>query len=319
MIDCNSNGVPDEIDISTGASTDCNNDTIPDDCQFIDNPPMVDQGAWVEGDAVQAQNFDDGGYPTYTIKQWDDFTVPYNVSLGTGQAWFNPPSWTGYGNVDFLVEIADAPGGAEAGGNVIANTIGAGDAGVITWDFTGVTLAPGTYWMSVQAAGGFGTYGMVYWFRTNVNAPSGSMHYYHNPGGGWNHGTDPQPITAWGDAPADLAFVQNIIKLADCNGNGMLDECDIADGTSQDTNNNGIPDECEGPAVCPGDSNCDDAINWRDIDYFVAAQNDNVASWEAMFTGTPPCAFGNNDVNADGAVNWRDIDPLVALMNTVCP
>jgi hypothetical protein len=74
------------------------------------------------------------------------------------------------------------------------------------------------------------------------------------------------------------------------------------------------------PPVCLGDSNCDDAINWRDIDYFVAGQNDNVAGWEAMFApGVPSCPFANNDVNEDGAVNWRDIDPLVALMNTVCP
>ena len=31
----------------------------------------------------------------------------------------------------------------------------------------------------------------------------------------------------------------------DCNGNGIPDECDIADETSQDINGNGIPDECE--------------------------------------------------------------------------
>jgi hypothetical protein len=32
---------------------------------------------------------------------------------------------------------------------------------------------------------------------------------------------------------------------ADCNTNGIPDECDIADGTSQDADGNGIPDECE--------------------------------------------------------------------------
>ena len=31
----------------------------------------------------------------------------------------------------------------------------------------------------------------------------------------------------------------------DCNDNGLADECDIAEGTSQDINGNGIPDECE--------------------------------------------------------------------------
>ena len=37
--------------------------------------------------------------------------------------------------------------------------------------------------------------------------------------------------------------------LSDCNDNGVLDLCDIADGNSDDDNNNGIPDECE----CPWD------------------------------------------------------------------
>ncbi|MCK4341866.1 MAG: hypothetical protein KAY37_09115 [Phycisphaerae bacterium] len=74
------------------------------------------------------------------------------------------------------------------------------------------------------------------------------------------------------------------------------------------------------PPVCRGDSNCDEWINWRDIGFFVAALNDDVAAWEAMFLpGTPTCSFDNNDVNDDGTVNWRDIDPLVTLMNTTCP
>ncbi len=33
---------------------------------------------------------------------------------------------------------------------------------------------------------------------------------------------------------------------ADCNGNGVADTCDIANGDSSDDNGNGIPDECEG-------------------------------------------------------------------------
>lgn len=74
------------------------------------------------------------------------------------------------------------------------------------------------------------------------------------------------------------------------------------------------------PAVCAGDSNCDGSVTWRDIDFFVAAMNDNVAAWQALFApGLPTCTFANNDVNSDSTVSWRDIDPLVAVMNTVCP
>jgi hypothetical protein len=40
---------------------------------------------------------------------------------------------------------------------------------------------------------------------------------------------------------------------ADCQVNGVLDECDIAIGASDDCNTNGIPDECEPGACClPG-------------------------------------------------------------------
>ena len=43
-------------------------------------------------------------------------------------------------------------------------------------------------------------------------------------------------------------------SLGDCNENGELDLCDIADGVSPDNNNNGIPDECEPPPPeCPWD------------------------------------------------------------------
>ncbi|MCK4342990.1 MAG: hypothetical protein KAY37_14850 [Phycisphaerae bacterium] len=90
--------------------------------------------------------------------------------------------------------------------------------------------------------------------------------------------------------------------------------------SSESTVYNGPTLRINTPPDCPGDSNCDGAVSWRDIDFFVAAMNDNVAAWEAMFLpGTPSCPFENNDVNADGTVSWRDIDPFVAIMNTTCP
>jgi hypothetical protein len=43
---------------------------------------------------------------------------------------------------------------------------------------------------------------------------------------------------------------------ADCNANGIPDECDIAGGTSLDCNHNGIPDECDLPSTMPEFSEC---------------------------------------------------------------
>ncbi|NOX58374.1 MAG: hypothetical protein GXP29_05875, partial [Planctomycetes bacterium] len=55
------------------------------------------------------------------------------------------------------------------------------------------------------------------------------------------------------------AYVFNVAS-SDCNTNGSLDECDIANGTSSDCNGNGVPDDCEAQLIdaspsaneCPG-------------------------------------------------------------------
>ena len=57
--------------------------------------------------------------------------------------------------------------------------------------------------------------------------------------------------------------------LADCNGNGILDLCDIADGTSDDLDGNGIPDECQDD--CPEDVNGDGLVDIDDIFAVLAA------------------------------------------------
>jgi hypothetical protein len=49
----------------------------------------------------------------------------------------------------------------------------------------------------------------------------------------------------------------------DCNGNGVLDACDIADGTSTDANGNGIPDDCD--VMCQADLNFDGRVSATDF------------------------------------------------------
>ena len=49
--------------------------------------------------------------------------------------------------------------------------------------------------------------------------------------------------------------------MIDCNGNGISDLCDVADGTSGDADGDFVPDECE----CLGDTNRDGLVNVYDI------------------------------------------------------
>ena len=148
---------------------------------------------------------------------------------------------------------------------------------------------PVVYWLDVHAdphemAAMFGWKTTPLEFQWNDNAVWGQgLEPYPGP---WYELYYPPMHQMWPDAPLDLAFTIHGIEYP----------------------------------ICPGDANCDGEISWRDIDFFVAAMNDNYAAWAAMFLpGVPTCPFANNDVNGDGTVNWRDIDPFVALMNTTCP
>ena len=66
----------------------------------------------------------------------------------------------------------------------------------------------------------------------------------------------------WNDALVDNAVYDFIVEWdegsfsfsMDCNANGIPDECDIADGTSNDINSDGVPDDCQCLADIAGGS-----------------------------------------------------------------
>ena len=112
----------------------------------------------------------------------------------------------------------------------------------------------------------------------------------------------------------------------DCNGNGVPDECDLAAGTSHDCNNNGIPDECDIasgysldlngngiPDECDfakGDLNCDHHVNFADINPFVLL----LSCRNCYEVSYPNCDWATGDINGDGNVNFADINPFVAAL-----
>jgi len=61
-----------------------------------------------------------------------------------------------------------------------------------------------------------------------------------------------------------------VLAGADCNENGVLDICDILNGTSEDENQDQVPDECAlVPAPFTADVNGDGHIDGRDIQFFI--------------------------------------------------
>jgi hypothetical protein len=112
----------------------------------------------------------------------------------------------------------------------------------------------------------------------------------------------------------------------DCNGNGVRDATDIADGTSLDCNRNGIPDECDIASGHSADCNKNGVPDECDVELplpALVADVDPVLGWvEISGSGTPlnlglnqvaevPLPFVNEivragpvDVGSDGAIGF---------------
>jgi hypothetical protein len=93
---------------------------------------------------------------------------------------------------------------------------------------------------------------------------------------------------------------------ADCNGNGIADQKDIAAGTSKDCNRNGIPDECEGrPLFHRGDADGNGAVNVTDAVVILAH----------LFAGGPaPGCLETADVDNDGSMSVTDAIDLLGFL-----
>ncbi len=73
------------------------------------------------------------------------------------------------------------------------------------------------------------------------------------------------------------------------------------------------PNPC-GVVLCPGDMDCDGAVDFDDMDLLVEALTyPGGAGWPHA------CAWTNGDCTGDGAVDFDDIDPFVALIGSNCP
>ncbi|MHC4653040.1 MAG: hypothetical protein ACYTES_19560, partial [Planctomycetota bacterium] len=87
----------------------------------------------------------------------------------------------------------------------------------------------------------------------------------------------------------------------DCNGNGVPDDADIADGTCSDDNGNGMPDDCEHVPDC----NANGIPDTCDVD--PADPDDNgLVSQDADGNGVPDEC---EDCNSNGVLDGMDIDP----------
>jgi len=95
---------------------------------------------------------------------------------------------------------------------------------------------------------------------------------------------------------------------SDCNANGFVDYCDIADGVSVDSDGNYVLDQCESAA--PGDFNADGDVNLTDYRAFA----DCAAGPGTQLDQTAPYCLNAFDFDFDGDNDLADFSNLQALI-----
>ncbi|MGD8454083.1 MAG: LamG domain-containing protein [Phycisphaerae bacterium] len=281
-LDCNENGVPDECDIADGTSDDCNDDGIPDECpcgppegfalyldgvsQYADlgtEPALADLPVgdftvemWIRtldtSRSVLIGNYD--GNPSWNIELHDTFPAGHlrvyldgedhhdDVSLADG-AWHHVAvvrqlPVEGTGAVTMYIDGVESYSGVSNHGpyTVARSTMLGRDPRAGSHYFAGLVddvrvwaLARGREEIRQDMYSALdGTQmGLVAYWQCDEGMGGTIMDLVGQSDGTLFNGPVWWPV--W----------------YDCNENGVLDECDIADGTSQDLNGNGIPDECE--------------------------------------------------------------------------
>ena len=266
--DCNNNGIPDTCDVPPlgSYSEDCNEDLIPDECQLVDND-CNDNGIPDECDL---------GGPPIPLYILDDGSSENSIGLTSSGtlAWLN--HFTVLPNGESIKAVRLAYGDVAPGTPVAIylwnDPDGNGDptdAQVIASASTTV-VNPGTDTFSyVDITETYiGPEGTSFFAGAIIQHSTGEfpapIDQTTDEGESWLAGgssVNPNNLSAASlfGQPAEFGFAGNWLVQPvsaadpppnDCNGNGVPDECDIAEGgASEDCNENGVPDECDVPPL----------------------------------------------------------------------
>jgi hypothetical protein len=216
FIDCNSNGIPDAIDIVEGTSQDCQPNDIPDDCDIASGTSQDATGNGIPDECEEDCNgngtSDADDIAAGTSKDCNENSVPDECDVTGGTS----PDCQPNGVPD---ECGIAAGTSE---DCNVNTI------PDECDITGNTSEDCNLNMAPDECD------VLQGSSLDLN------------GNGIPDECDPDCNQNGFPDFLDLWYGVS----PDCNGNTVPDECDIAAGTSEDLNSNDVPDECEEPG-CP--------------------------------------------------------------------
>ncbi len=280
--DCNGNGWCDDVDISTGFSEDVDFDGAPDECQ----PDCNGNGRpddW-EIAAGLATDCDADGVPDEctlgVFSHHAPLVAPFEAGQGVVETLIAPPA--ARGDVTFRAQARSDLDLANETADFVVN----GATLATLFDQAGFCTEPFDSDACVVPADEF-----------NRAVLDGDAVVRLRPSGGV--------------AGCSGSFARWTLRydfgVLDCNGNGVIDTCDIADGTLTDANADGRPDECP-PAPCPGD---------LDGDRWVATSD--LAALLSHFGLPSGMALADGDLDGDGDVDLADLSALLGEFGLACP
>jgi len=153
-----------------------------------------------QANGLASQEFPD--FPAFACSAFDDVTLTQAYDL-TSLVVFGQDGDGGGSiyNADVRLRILAQP---DLTATPIATVSGIQTGGALVWDLTGITLGPGTYWISAQVVRPFAPGGQWYWHVSDTT--NGAHAMWHNPGGGFGLGTDPVSTEVLGSLQWDMAM-----------------------------------------------------------------------------------------------------------------
>jgi hypothetical protein len=241
--DCNGNGIPDEWEILTGAVSDCDGNGVPDDCQGLEDCDA--NGTFDLCQALTPFGLAGEYYANETLSGTPLARIDSQVAFDFD---VDPP-FPGQIPVDhFSVRWT---------GSITAPVTGTYTFGVLHDD--GARLWVNGWrlvdeWRNTQAVFDTGTVDLVAGVQYYVvleffdgNGEAKAELHWELPGGVMNIMQDYELAPIY-DRNAD--DVPDPCQVTDCNGNGIDDADDIAEGRSTDCNADTVPDECQPELDC---------------------------------------------------------------------
>lgn len=328
--DCNHNAILDLEDILSGASRDCSEDGIPDECQHLNSPSFNGSGSMEfdgYGDYIEVPYSASTNSPTFTAELW----VKFQGALGYG-AFYSPlTSRSAY--------VLDPNIGSSLQGYLFY--LGADDhwqfwtgaGGWASWtNLTGPVAQPGEW---THLAGSYDATTGVSKFYVNGSKVAEIAGYNYTPNGGTSlriaaGTTDTSPnylfpgqvddVRIWNLERSETQIAQALNERMRGDEAGLVALYRLEDLAStaadaasaaglQDGMIYGFPPRV--PAVncapCPGDVNDDRQVNLTDLATLLA--HFGVASGATLTTG---------DIDADGDVDLTDLAVLLANFGVTC-